>query len=61
MKQFELSAERAVQQIGVEKSVSIAREIGSVALKYGLSLSQTEAMFEIAKDLLKAVPLSKRD
>lgn len=61
MKRFELSAEKAIEQIGIEKSVSIAREISLVALKYGLSLSQTDAVFEIAKDLLKTVPLSKRD
>ncbi len=61
MKGFELSTEEVIKRLGTEKSVGIAKEISSVALKYGLSFSQTEAVFEIAKDLLKTVPLSKCD
>lgn len=48
-----LSTEEVIKRLGTEKSVGIAKEISSVALKYGLSFSQTEAVFEIAKGLVR--------
>ena len=57
MAQFGETFEMAVKRMGVERAKSIAANVAMVATKNGLSQSQAEAVFEIAKDLLRTVPL----
>lgn len=57
MAQFGETFEMAVNRMGVERAKSIAANVAMVVTKNGLSQSQAEAVFEIAKDLLRTVPL----
>lgn len=58
MTQFCESLEMTVKRMGVERAKLIAADVAKIAVKNGLSQSQAEAVFEIAKDLLRTVPLS---
>lgn len=57
MAQFGETFEMAVKRMGVERAKQIAADAAKIAVKNGLSQSQAEAVFEIAKDLLRTVPL----
>ena len=57
MAQFGETFEMAVKRMGVERAKLIAADVAKIAVKNGLSQSQAEAVFEIAKDLLRTVPL----
>lgn len=60
MTQFCESLEMTVKRMGVERAKLIAADVAKIAVKNGLSQSQAEAVFEIAKDLLRTVPLGSQ-